>query len=384
VRPELRRDIERWFLRRGVPQLVAGYTSERQLDNRAAPLIVGWLVLGTAVFWGVSPGRSAAANLLGSLGVLAFVAVGWLAQHWLRGRRRWAPGMRLDAIDVFSIGPLIGIAAGVVDGSLREAIVAGLNVMLGIGAIYIVVGLGLIEIGLWSLGRLQGELFRIVGLLSRTLPVLLILVLFLMFASEIWEAAHGLAGAELTAILALIAGIAVILVLTGIRAEIGGLPPDDWGAVEALASDTPAAPLLSVPRDPQRAVAPLTFRQRVNVTALLLIGQLIQSLFVALIVMGFLVVFGLIAIPGALQDRWIGEPAVVMVEFSFIDETRALSFELLAVTAILGSVVGLYFTGLAVNDAAYRPAHFGRLVDEVRPLVAAHAVYRGTLPPTGG
>jgi hypothetical protein len=247
-----------------------------------------------------------------------------------------------------------------------------------------VVGLGLIEIGLWSLGRLQGELFRIVGLLSRTLPVLLILVLFLMFASEIWEAAHGLAGAELTAILALIAGIAVILVLTGIRAEIGGLPPDDWGAVEALASDTPAAPLLSVPRDPQRAVAPLTFRQRVNVTALLLIGQLIQSLFVALIVMGFLVVFGLIAIPGALQDRWIGEPAVVMVEFSFIDETRALSFELLAVTAILGSVVGLYFTGLAVNDAAYRPAHFGRLVDEVRPLVAAHAVYRGTLPPTGG
>jgi hypothetical protein len=384
VRPELRRDIERWFLRRGVPQLVAGYTSERQLDNRAAPLIVGWLVLGTAVFWGVSPGRSAAANLLGSLGVLAFVAVGWLAQHWLRGRRRWAPGMRLDAIDVFSIGPLIGIAAGVVDGSLREAIVAGLNVMLGIGAIYIVVGLGLIEIGLWSLGRLQGELFRIVGLLSRTLPVLLILVLFLMFASEIWEAAHGLAGAELTAILALIAGIAVILVLTGIRAEIGGLPPGDWGAVEELASDTPAAPLLSVPRDPQRAVAPLTFRQRVNVTALLLIGQLIQSLFVALIVMGFLVVFGLIAIPGALQDRWIGEPAVVMVEFSFIDETRALSFELLAVTAILGSVVGLYFTGLAVNDAAYRPAHFGRLVDEVRPLVAAHAVYRGTLPPTGG
>jgi hypothetical protein len=384
VRPELRRDIERWFLRRGVPQLVAGYTSERQLDNRAAPLIVGWLVLGTALFWGVSPGRSAAANLLASLGVLAFVAVGWLAQHWLRGRRRWAPGMRLDAIDVFSIGPLIGIAAGVVDGSLREAIVAGLNVMLGIGAIYIVVGLGLIEIGLWSLGRLQGELFRIVGLLSRTLPVLLILVLFLMFASEIWEAAHGLAGAELTAILALIAGIAVILVLTGIRAEIGGLPPDDWGAVEALASDTPAAPLLSVPRDPQRAVAPLTFRQRVNVTALLLIGQLIQSLFVALIVMGFLVVFGLIAIPGALQDRWIGEPAVVMVEFSFIDETRALSFELLAVTAILGSVVGLYFTGLAVNDAAYRPAHFGRLVDEVRPLVAAHAVYRGTLPPTGG
>ena len=383
MRPELRREIERWFLRRGVPQLVAGYTSERQLDNRAAPLIVAWLILGTVLFWGVAPGRSALENAVGVVGVLAFVVVGWLAQHWLRGRRRWAPGMRLDAIDVFSIGPMVGIAAGVVDGSAREAIVAGLNVMLGIGVIYVVVGLGLIEIGAWSLGRLQGELFRIVGLLSRTLPVLLILVLFLMFASEIWEAANGLSGVELTAILALIAAISVILVLTGVRAEMPGLPPADWAMVEAQAADTPAAPLLSARRDPTLPVLPMTFRQRVNVTALLVIGQLIQSLFVALIVMAFLLVFGLVALPGELQGRWIGEPPAAIVEFSLFGELRTLSYELVAVTAILGSVVGLYFTGLAVNDAAYRPAHFGRLVDEVRPLAAAHAIYRAGLPASG-
>lgn len=276
MRPELRREIERWFLRRGVPQLVAGYTSERQLDNRAAP-----------------------------------------------------------------------------------------------------------EIGAWSLGRLQGELFRIVGLLSRTLPVLLILVLFLMFASEIWEAANGLSGVELTAILALIAAIAVILVLTGVRAEMSGLPPADWAMVEAQAADTPAAPLLSARRDPTLPVLPMTFRQRVNVTALPVIGQVIQSLFVALIVMAFLLVFGLVALPGELQGRWIGEPPAAIVEFSLFGELRTVSYELVAVTAILGSVVGLYFTGLAVNDAAYRPAHFGRLVDEVRPLAAAHAIYRAGLPANG-
>ena len=382
MRPELRREIERWFLRRGVPQLVAGYTSERQLDNRAAPPIIGWLVLGTVLFWGVNADWPPLANVAGVFGVLAFVAAGWLAQRWLRRRRRWAPGMRLDFIDVASIGPLVGIAAGVVDGSLREGIVATLNSMLGIGVIYVIVGIGLLEIGLWSLGHFQGELFRVVGLLSRTLPVLLILVLFLLFSSEIWEAANELTGVELGAILALITAIAVILVLTGVRSELTGVPATDWAMIEAQAAETPAAPLLDLPHDPAQPVPALSFLQRVNVTSLLVIGQLIQSFFVALIVMGFLIVFGLIALPGELQARWIGEQASVIVDFQLLGELRTLSFELVVVTAILGAVVGLYFTGLAVNDAAYRPAHFGRLVDEVRPLVAGWAVYRSRLPRT--
>jgi hypothetical protein len=379
VRADLRREIERWFQRRGVPQLVAGYTSERQLDTRAAPLIIGWLVLGTVVYWGVHPYRPTTANAVGIVGVLGFVAAAWLAQRWLRGRRRWAPGMRLDAIDVFVIGPLIGVAAGVVDGDVREGVVAGLNVMLGIGVIYIAVGLGLVEIGVWSLGRLQGELFRIVGLLSRTLPVLLILVLFLLFAAEIWEAARGLSGAELAAILLLIAAIAVTIVLTGVRSELVTMPPPDWASIVQQAAGTPAAPLAAEPPDHAQPIPSLSFLQRVNVTAVLVIGQLINSTFVALLVMAFLVVFGLIALPGELQETWMGAAPRRLVDFRMLGETRMLSFELVAVTGILGAVVGLYFTGLAVNDAAYRPAHFGRLVDEVRPLVAARALYRSRI-----
>lgn len=379
MKPELRREIERWFLRRGVPQLVAGYTSERQLDNRAAPIIIAWIALGTVLYWGVNPGRSLLGNAVGVIGVLAFVTAAWVAQRWLRGRTRWAPGMRLDAIDVFAIGPLVGLAAGVVDMDLREGIVAGLNVMLGIGVIYIIVGLGLLEIGLWSLGRLQGELFRIVGLLSRTLPVLLILVLFLLFAAEIWEAAHGLEAVELIAILLLIAAIALIIVLTGVRAELPDLPPTDWATIEAQATDTPAAPLAVDGKHLDLPIPALSFLQRVNVTALLVLGQLIQSMFVALLVMAFLVIFGLIALPAELQATWSGGPPRALLTFPALGETRMLSFELVTVTVILGSVVGLYFTGLAVNDAGYRAAHFGRLVDEVRPLVAARTLYRAML-----
>jgi hypothetical protein len=210
-----------------------------------------------------------------------------------------------------------------------------LNSLLGIGVIYVIVGIGLLEIGLWSLVHFGRELFRVVGLLSRTLPVLLILVLFLLFSSEIWEAAHGLAGVELVAILVLVTAIAVALVLTGVRSELTGVPAIDWPTLEAQAAQTPAAPLLDLPRDPAQPMPTLSFLQRVNVTSLLVIGQLIQSFFVALTVMAFLIVFSLIALPGELQARWIGEPVAVIVAFDLLGELRTLSFELVVVTAIL-------------------------------------------------
>ena len=47
-----RRSTERWFVVRGVPQLIEGYSSEQRMDARAAPFIAGWIVLGTLFVWG--------------------------------------------------------------------------------------------------------------------------------------------------------------------------------------------------------------------------------------------------------------------------------------------------------------------------------------------
>jgi hypothetical protein len=61
--------------------------------------------------------------------------------------------------------------------------------------------------------------------------------------------------------------------------------------------------------------------------------------------------------------------------FGFLGEERVLSWELIRVAVLLGGVVGLYFTGLAVTDAAYRASHFDRVLAEIRALVAARALY---------
>ena len=112
--------------------------------------------------------------------------------------------------------------------------------------------------------------------------------------------------------------------------------------------------------------------QRLNLSVLVLLGQLIQSAFVALVIAGFLIVFGVLALPGSLQEGWIGRVAAGLATLSSSwAKTRLLSQELVTTSVLLGSVVGLYFTGLAVTDSGYRTAHFDRLVDEVRHLLTA-------------
>ena len=136
---------------------------------------------------------------------------------------------------------------------------------------------------------------------------------------------------------------------------------------------TPAADLTATA--PTRAVEPLRFGQRLNLAVLVLIGQLIQSGFVALLVAGFLLIVGLVALPVEIQERWVGGSVFALLGVDGPGEPRVLTVELLTVVVLLGGVVGLYFTGLAITDSAFRMSHFERLLDEVSLLVAARAVY---------
>ena len=58
-----------------------------------------------------------------------------------------------------------------------------------------------------------------------------------------------------------------------------------------------------------------------------------------------------------------------------LDELRTISEELLIVCAVLGGIVGLYFSGLAVTDATYRTEGFDVQVTGVRQILAERALY---------
>lgn len=382
VSPEMRLAIERWFVRRGVPQLIEGYSTEARMDARATPWIAAWLVLGTVLFWGTRPDWPIVANIAGIAATLAFVVAGYTAQRMVRGRPISSHLGRFDFVDILSFALLPAIPAAVIEGSIGE-LLASLNALLGIGLIYLAVFFGLLEMAVWAVGRLQEQLASIVSLVARTLPLLLILVVFLLFAAELWDVAHMLGAAELLAVIVLLGLVAGVLVVTTGRAELRRLEARPWSELRIDVAGTPAAPLAeaAAASDAARALpGRLTWLQRTNVVSLMLVSQLLQSAFVALVVMIFLIVLGVLAIPEAVQERWVGESVRTVVAFELLGEPRIISAELLYVSALLSGIVGLYFTGLAVSEPGHREEHFAHVVAEVGQVLAARAYYLSALP----
>lgn len=371
-----RRQIERWFAGRGVPQLVAGYSTEQRMDARAVPFIVAWIVLGTALIWGQLPGVSALENVIR---VAVSVAASLLVLGiylWLRRRPPFRSAVRLDLLDIAMIGLVPGVAAAVNRGVPEAAIGVGSFVLLGVGIIYIVTGFGLLEIGGWALLHLRAQLGQISTLVARTLPVLLILVVFLLFASELWQAAQTLGGADLAAVIGLLLFVASVLVVTRARDEIAGLEASrDWSRIADLLDGTPAESLAGIARSAEEPARRLTWQERTNLVFLMLVSQLVQSLFVGLLVILFLVALGLLAVPESVQETWVGGPVRTVIGFELFGEPRLLSGELLVTAGLLGGVCALYFTGLALTDAAFRAEFHARVVGDVEQIMAVHAAY---------
>ena len=374
--PELQRDIERWFARRGVPQLIEGYSSESSMDRRAAPLISLWLIGGTILYWGTRPDWSIPMNVAGIAATVGWMTLVWVMVSRLRHRPARIRPSTFDLGDILTIAFLPVVPAALIDGDGGEAIRAFLGALTGVGIIYVIIGFGLIEIGAWALERLWLEVTHIVELLARTLPVLLILVVFLLFAAEMWEAAHAMTFVELGVVLLLLLLVAALLVVVTFRGEFHDMEiRTDADGVLLDSSDTPAAPLADTVLDTAVPSPRLTWIQRSNVTLLVAVPQLLQAIVVGMVVMAFLVLFALIAIPASVQQAWIGGPPRDIVTFVMLDETRALSEEMIIVSAVLGGIVGLYFSGLGITDRTYRSEGFDREVAGVRRILAARALY---------
>ena len=133
----------------------------------------------------------------------------------------------------------------------------------------------------------------------------------------------------------------------------------------------PSRPAIQVPR--------LTWLQRRNVEFVVLISQLLQSTFVSLLVLAFLVAFGLVVVPATVQATWMGAPVTAIAQFDLLGEPRILSAELLGVSALLSGIVGLYFTGLSLTDPTFKAEHFTLVVGELRMLLSARALYLAAL-----
>ena len=369
---------ERWFVRRGVPHFTAEYSAAEDVLTRALPvLILAFLASAVAA---IDLDWPMVGIVLAIIGGFCLLLGGWAIVNRLRGRRPLAPPDRVGAPEVGAF-LIIPSALPLISGGDWSG--AGLTFVAQAGVlavVYAATSYGAVAIAKW--GLLQGvkSLRQTVALFSRGLPLLLLGFMFLFINAEAWQAAGTLERPLLLAVFALFAALGTTFVLAQIPRELQRATSfDSWADVELQCADTPMDGATTGARG-EPEPPPLSRREWGNLGLVVLVGQGLRILVVAILVGGFFVLFGLLMVRPDTIALWIGGPPTTWWEsFTWFGVDVQLTRELIQVSGFLASFAALYFSVYTITDATFREEFFEDIVEEARENLAVRAAYRAEI-----
>ncbi|HKY15519.1 MAG TPA: hypothetical protein VJM33_11400 [Microthrixaceae bacterium] len=367
-------EIERWFLRRGIPHFIADYDTDRRVFTRSLPFLVVVYLLAAAPI--ASTWSEAATELAISLPILVGT---WVVSNLARRRQPFSRPAAIGPweLSVFVIGPALPhLVLGEPAVALAWAIAA--SVILGLT--YVVTSYGLVPLFLWGLRQLMATLRGAGAATTRALPLLLVAVTFFFITAEVWQVFAGLRGVPygLALSLFLIAGLG--FVATSVRGDIEPARTfDNWDEVSAAAATTPAAGL-SPPVDQPCEPVPLNLRQRLNVMLVAVTSQLLLSVVVALVIGCFFLVFGFLVIDAGIVEAWTLGEANVWWSVSISGQELVLTEQLVRVSGFLATFSGFYFGVYSVSEPALQEGLSDNTEAGLRELFAARRLYLAVRP----
>ena len=375
-----REEIERWFIKRGLPHFIDGYSAGTDIWTRSLPVLgIAYLAGGFNALdldkWSVRRNVVVAAITLAVL-LAGIVAANILPRpEGLVDPRAVGPG----ELALFVIGPSLPALFLGQPGDALQSMLTGIGVLL---VIYVVTSYGLIPMTRWAFGQLGEQVADLGRLVVKALPLLLLFITFLFVNTEVWQVAGNLDGLAYWLVLALFFLIGAAFVLSRVPGEVAEINHfAGWDEAAALGREV-GAPLAPGAVVESRVAAsavdvspPLSRRAWVNIVLVMLVTQAIQIMLVAVAVGGFLVVFGVLAIDRSIVESWTGNVAHELWEPSLGGRDLLLSEELLRVAGFLAAFSALYFTVYLVNDPTYRAQFRDEVVADVRGALAARACY---------
>jgi len=373
--PVVLRKVEEWFLSRGMPHFIDGYSVTRDVFTRTLPTLTLILLLELALAlnshwaWWVN-GLVAGASFAGLLGV-------WAGTNALRHRPLLARPDRMGATElaVFVLVPaVLPLLAG---GQWLTALNTLVGNLVLLGLIYATTSYGLLPMTRWAVRRLVRQLGDVFNLLVRAMPLLLLFVTFLFLTTEVWQVAVTLDGPFLAVTMGLFALAGIVFVVARLPREVTGIASDLTDVAEVVCR-TPAAALVAgeVPSPP------LTRRQWLNLGLVVLFSQGVQIVLVSLMIGVFFVAFGLLTVTPATGALWAGAPVHILADWQWWGRPVAVTTELLRVTGFLTAFSGFYFTVYVLTDSTYRHEFLDDVLAEVREALAVRAVYLAAVHPS--
>lgn len=350
-----RSDIDRWFIRKGLPHFIEPYSAGPAVWNRAAPVLVVAYVAGGLNGLDLS-NWSLSRNLAAGAVVIAVLMVTWMAANLLRRRPALARPHDLGTAELiaFVVGPAI---PSLVFEQWADAVLATIEGISVLTVIYVITSYGVIPLIGWAASQTSHRLGSVGRMLTRALPLLLLFTVFLFINAEVWQVAGTLAGPAYALTLGLFFVMGSAFVLSRVPAVTRTVSQfDDWGEVTALLAGTPAADLADhLPHHGDPMERPLSRRQRVNIGLVSVFSQAILITIVAVSLALFLALFGLLTMTEQHTAAWTGLDSVhVLWRLRLDGRELVLTESLLRVTGFLGAFTGMYFTVVLGTDATYR------------------------------
>lgn len=379
-------EVERWFLRQGLPHLIHHYRASTDVFTRALPfLLFVFLFNVTGAFGDRFTGWSQAGIAVASSALIAAAAIGL---NVLRGRRPLQLPDDVGPIElaIFVILPAI---PPLLFSDNRTVATFGVVVqnLVVLAVVYFIVGYGLVPTTVWAGRQTFRHLSQLLTLMGRALPFVLVFSAFLFLNAELWQVAHDFTALGFGVTIGLLSVVAAGFIALRIPREISEIARfESWTAVCGLAAaaDSPLPTF-----DPDQLTGshepPLSKADRFNVGLVVLFNLGLQIVLVSTAIGIFYTVFGVFAVREDTIVVWTSLQAVpaddVLWRASVFDTDLILTTQLLKVVGFLVAFSALQFSVAAVTDATYRQEFFDEVTGEVRRALAVRSIYLDRLIP---
>lgn len=384
-------DVERWFIKRGLPHFIEDYRATDDVFNRALPLFVVLVMLqmgaelaSKAVTW--------QHRLIGAGAGLGAVLVLFLIANLVRQPKRWYRWPRkvgvLEMSLLIALDPAVGYAVRGQPAKVAVDFAVDIAVLV---VIYAATAYAVLPVVLWALRHSIEEISNLVNLASKALPMLALFGTFIFLNADMWHIAALISRHKLWETVGFFAGITFLFLLVRLPEEVqrlqGGYTRE---SVAVAAKNTPLVRHLdhlnSISGElPQLATSR---RQRVNMLFVMGFTQIIQVLLLSVVVFVYFVSLGKLCVSDEQISDWlkladpnsegyirhISGPGTL---FGFQAKVGDVVFsDALLQTAILITTFSAFFFAVsAVTDDAYRKDFFESITGKITKALDVRCGY---------